>query len=376
MSGASSADKTEQATPQKLRKAREKGQVARSKDLATSALIIGCSLMLVSSADWFAQGVKAMSVYNLAITRAELNTPGMMLHHVGQTLVMMLQLLSPLFMLVLFLGLAAGALPGGVVFNLPQAGFKISRISPLKGLGKIFSSRSLVELGKSVLKVTLMLSIMWFFLQANLVKLLNTSMLPVDEAVSQGVDMISSSLLYLGLGLGIITMIDVPYQFWQHKKELKMSKQEVKDEHKQMEGRPEIKARIRQMQQQMSRSRAEVSVPNADVLLMNPTHYAVALKYDSSRAEAPFVIGKGIDDVALYMRQLAKQHGVEVVTAPPLARAVYHSTQIEQQIPPGLFMAVAHVLHYVMQIKQARAGQADMPSPLPNFSIPSHLRKD
>lgn len=376
MSGASSADKTEQATPQKLRKAREKGQVARSKDLATSALIIGCSLMLVSSADWFAQGVKAMSVYNLAITRAELNTPGMMLHHVGQTLVMMLQLLSPLFMLVLFLGLAAGALPGGVVFNLPQAGFKISRISPLKGLGKIFSSRSLVELGKSVLKVTLMLSIMWFFLQANLVKLLNTSMLPVDEAVSQGVDMISSSLLYLGLGLGIITMIDVPYQFWQHKKELKMSKQEVKDEHKQMEGRPEIKARIRQMQQQMSRSRAEVSVPNADVLLMNPTHYAVALKYDPARAEAPFVIGKGIDEVALYMRQLAKQHGVEVVTAPPLARAVYHSTQIEQQIPPGLFMAVAHVLHYVMQIKQARAGQADMPSPLPNFSIPSHLRKD
>lgn len=235
------------------------------------------------------------------------------------------------------MGLAAGALPGGVVFNLPQAGFKISRISPLKGLGKIFSSRSLVELGKSVLKVTLMLSIMWFFLQANLVKLLNTSMLPVDEAVSQGVDMISSSLLYLGLGLGIITMIDVPYQFWQHKKELKMSKQEVKDEHKQMEGRPEIKARIRQMQQQMSRSRAEVSVPNADVLLMNPTHYAVALKYDSSRAEAPFVIGKGIDDVALYMRQLAKQHGVEVVTAPPLARAVYHSTQIEQQIPRPIY---------------------------------------
>lgn len=376
MSQQSGADKTEQATPQKLRKAREQGQVPRSKDLASSALIIGCSLMLFTSADWFASGIREMAAHNMMVTREELDTPGMMMRHAGESLLAMLEVLAPLFFMVLLLALVSGALPGGPVFNLTLLEFKGSRIDPIKGLGKLFSSRSLVELLKSVLKVSLLLTIMWLFLSHNLTYLLNISMLPLDEAVSRGIELISLALMYLGAGLLLITFIDVPYQYWQHQKELKMTKQEVKDEHKQMEGKPEIKAKIRALQQQMSRSRAEVSVPQADVILVNPSHYAVALKYDPKRAEAPFVIGKGIDEVALYMRELARRHNVEVVSAPPLARAVYHSTQIEQQIPAGLFKAVAHVLHYVLQIRAARQGKSAMPSPLPNFDIPPHLRKD
>ncbi|MGI2258594.1 flagellar biosynthesis protein FlhB [Shewanella sp. GXUN23E] len=376
MSQQGSADKTEQATPQKLRKAREQGQVPRSKDLASSVLIISCSLLLFTSADWFAAGVRELAAYNMMLTREELDTPGMMMRHAGQSLLAMLHILGPLMLMVLILSLVSGALPGGPVFNLTLALFKGSRVDPIKGLGKLFSSRSLVELLKSMLKVSLLLSIMWLFLRHHLTYLLNISQLPVDEAVSRGVELISLALMYLGAGLLLITFIDVPYQYFQHKKELKMSKQEVKDEHKQMEGKPEIKAKIRALQQQMARSRAEVSVPQADVILVNPTHYAVALKYDPKRAEAPFVIGKGIDEVALYMRELATRHSVEIVSAPPLARAVYHSTQIEQQIPAGLFKAVAHVLHYVLQIRAARQGKSAMPSPLPAFDIPPHLRKD
>jgi flagellar biosynthetic protein FlhB len=369
-------DKTEDATPQRIRKARDEGQVPRSKDLASAALIIGCSLMLSSSADWFAAKMSQLTRYNMLLTSEDLARDDVMLMHLGTSLVKMLELLTPLFIMVGLLAAVAGALPGGPIFNFNNANFKYSRIDPIAGLGRIISINSLIELIKSVLKITLLIGIMLGFLDSNLDSLINYNQLPIDEAVSKGISMLSTGMLYLGTGLIAIAFIDVPYQYWHHLNELKMSRQEIKDEHKQQEGKPEIKAKIRQLQHRMGRSRADTAIPKADVLLVNPTHYAIALKYDADLADAPYVLTKGTEELALYMRKLAKQHNVEIIEIPSLARAIYHSTQVDQQIPSALFMAIAHVLSYVMQIKASRKGLQQKPDPLPQFFIPPHLRHD
>lgn len=369
-------DKTEDATPQRIRKARDEGQVPRSKDLASAALIIGCSLMLTNSADWFAAKMSQLTRYNMLLTSEDLARDDVMLMHLGTSLVKMLELLTPLFIMVGLLAAVAGALPGGPIFNFNNANFKYSRIDPISGLGRIISINSLIELIKSVLKITLLIGIMLGFLDSNLDSLINYNQLPIDEAVTKGISMLSTGMLYLGTGLIAIAFIDVPYQYWHHLNELKMSRQEIKDEHKQQEGKPEIKAKIRQLQHRMGRSRADTAIPKADVLLVNPTHYAIALKYDADLADAPYVLTKGTEELALYMRKLAKQHNVEIIEMPALARAIYHSTQVDQQIPSALFMAIAHVLSYVMQIKASRKGLQQKPDPLPQFFIPPHLRHD
>ncbi|MCL1050907.1 flagellar biosynthesis protein FlhB [Shewanella abyssi] len=368
--------KTEKATPQKLKKARDEGQVPRSKDLASSALIIGCSLLLTTTADWIAAKVAELTRLNMSFTKAQLDEPGMMTRHLAHSLLEILNILGPLFLMVAIIAMIAGAMPGGPIFSLKNASFKYSRIDPIAGLGRIASVKSLVELVKSILKIVLLISIMLLFLEKNFQSLMAVSQLPIDEAVMRGIDMLSLAMFYLGLGLLVITFIDVPYQYWHHHKELKMSLQEVKDEHKQQDGKPEIKAKIRQMQQRISRSRADISIPKADVLLVNPNHYAVALKYELTKADAPYVVAKGTDELALYMRDIAKRHDVEVVELPPLTRAIYYSTQIDQQIPAGLFVAIAHVLTYVMQLQAARQGQQAKPDPLPHFFIPKTLQHD
>lgn len=278
--------------------------------------------------------------------------------------------------MVALVAMIAGAMPGGPVLSFKNASVKYSRIDPLAGLGRMASVKSLVELIKSILKIVLLVGIMLVFLDKNLQTLLTFTQLPVDEAVSKVVDMLSLGMFFLGLGLLLISFIDVPYQYWQHHKDLRMSRQEVKDEHKQQDGKPEIKAKIRQMQQRISRSRADVTVPQADVLLVNPTHYAVALKYDLNKADAPYVLTKGTDELALHMRQVARNHGVEVIELPPLTRAIYYSTSVDQQIPAALFIAIAHVLTYVLQIKAAREGKQNQPEPLPHFYIPKNLQHD
>lgn len=376
MSETSKHDKTEDATPQKIRKAREDGQVARSKDLGAASLIIGCSAMLTSSADWFASKMSDIAQYNMMLNSEQLRQPDIMVHHFGTSIMLMLTLLSPLIILVIILAALSGALPGGPVFSFKNASFKYSRIDPKAGLGRMVSSKALVELVKSTLKITLLIGLMLNFLSSNLSHLLSYSQLPIDQAVTKGVDSLAEGMLALGLGLLFIALIDVPYQMWHHLKELKMSRQEIKDEHKQQEGKPEVKSKIRQLQQKMGQSRAEKTIPESDVLLVNPTHYAVAIKYNPELADAPYVMTKGTDDLALYMRQVAKKHDVEIIELPALARAIYHSTQIDQQIPSALFMAIAHVLSYVLQIRAARQGKQHHPEPLPQFFIPSHLRQD
>lgn len=287
MSQSSSQDKTEKASSHKLRKAREKGQTPRSKDLGACVLMIAGSLLLSNSGDWLAQQLMQQTELHMLVSRENLDTPGMMQSHLAAALLGILELLGPLFLMILLLAAIVGGLPGGHVFNLGNAGFKWSRIALLSGLKRMCGTRSLVELGKSCLKVSLLIGIMLLFLKHDFDHLLYLSQQDLLQGASTGLQLLSDYILYLGLGMLVIALVDVPYQLWQHYKELRMSKQEVKDEHKQMEGKPEIKARIRQLQQQFARSRASVAVPQADVLMVNPSHYAVALKYDPARPRPP-----------------------------------------------------------------------------------------
>ncbi|SHH20228.1 flagellar biosynthesis protein FlhB [Ferrimonas marina] len=374
MSQQPAGDKTEKATPQQLKKAREKGQVPRSKDLATAALFIGASLMMLASADWFARHAAEVMRFNMEVSYDDLMRDDVMMSHLGASLLHLMSMVGPLFLLLAVLAMVSGSMPGGFNFAVDSIKFKGSRISPLQGFKRMFSLKSLVELVKSILKISLLLGTLYWLLRGRLAGLLGLYQLPMDQAIAEGVSFLASGVLALGVMLLFIALIDVPWQMFDHQKQLKMTRQQVKDEHKQMEGKPEVKARIRQIQQKMARSRADTAVPKADVVLINPSHFSVALQYDPQRADAPFVIAKGEDELALHIRQLAKTHGVEVVSSPPLARAVYYSTQVEQQIPQALFVAVAQVLSYVLQLKAYRQGKQAKPDALPSFHIPKSLR--
>ncbi|TKB54563.1 flagellar biosynthesis protein FlhB [Ferrimonas aestuarii] len=375
MSGQQSAgEKTEQPTASRLRKARQEGQLARSKDFTSGVLLLAAAATLDFSTQLLIDGMAQITQLNMLISHEQLKTPGMLVQLLGQTILALIQMLVPVLSGLYLCTAIAATLPEGPVFNPASVAFKFDRISLLSGFGRIFSINSIVELGKSILKVALVCGIMWGYLQQVWDTLPMLARQPLVFAIERGAEVIIQGLYYLGAGVAFIGLIDLPYQAWSHKRKLKMTKQEVKEEHKQQEGKPEVKARIRQIQQKMARSRAEVALPKADVLLVNPTHYAVALKYEPDRVDAPYVIAKGVDEVALYMRSLAPKYDLEVISAPPLTRAIYHSTQIEQQIPAALYQAIAHVLNYVLQLKAFRNGKQARPAPLPNFHIPDHLR--
>lgn len=376
MSQSSSQDKTEKATPKKLKKAREEGQNPRSKDLGVFALITVSTLLLSKTKDSLFSHIKQIFEFNLHLTRLDLRQPDVLLQHTGNSIMLMLSLLLPLLLVLFIVGLISGALPGGPVLNIKLVALKFNKLNPIAGIGRMFSAKSIIELGKSFLKIALLLGIMTVFINNNFSSLISISRLPFDESVSYAINFLINGVLYLSGGLFVLAAIDLPLQIYQHNKMLKMSKQEVKDEHIQMEGKPEIKAKIRQIQQRMARSKADISVPTADAVLINPEHYSVALKYDPKKADAPYVVAKGVDDIAIYIRKIAKENNVEIVNAPPLTRAVYYSTNIDQQVPSALFVAIAHVISYVMQIKAAKQGLTKKPSPLPNFVIPEHLRHD
>jgi flagellar biosynthetic protein FlhB len=248
-------------------------------------------------------------------------------------------------------------------------------MNPIKGIGRMFSARSLIELFKAIAKVGLVLTIAILILDVRTADLLAIAEEPTVPAMEHVLWTLGWSFFLLSCATIIIAVIDVPFQIYDHQKKLKMTMQEVKDEHKDSEGKPEVKGRIRQLQREMSQRRMMQDVPTADVVITNPTHYAVALKYDQNSMGAPMVVAKGGDELAFKIMEIARENKVEILRTPPLARAVYHNSDIGQEIPDGLYMAIAQVLAYVFQLRQFRKGHADKPT-MPNFPIPSDLRRD
>lgn len=370
-----SQEKTEEATPRRLEKAKEDGQTARSKELATMAVLIaGAGGMLMFGAQLGAS-MEAIMRDSFTLERSAIFDT----RHMSVQLIASAKdaawALAPILLLLLIAAIAGSIGIGGLLFSGKAIAPKLNRMDPIKGLGRMFSARSLIELVKAIAKVGLVMAIAILILNARTEDLLAIADEPAIPAMEHVLWTLGWSFFVLSCATIIISLIDVPFQIFDHQKKLRMTKQEVKDEYKDSEGKPEVKGKIRQLQREMSQRRMMQDVPTADVVITNPTHYAVALKYDPDSMGAPMVVAKGNDQTAFKIMEIAREHKVEILRTPPLTRAVYHNSDIGEEIPDGLYMAIAQVLAYVFQLRQFRKGRGDKPG-MPDFPIPSDLRRD
>ncbi len=355
-------EKTEQATPKRLRESREKGQVPRSRELSAALVMITGAAMMV-----LAHGPMTAGMLNLI--RSGLSSPGHLPRDasqlpaaLGSAIREALVVIGPFFLVLLVAAVLAPTLTGGWSFSLKPMAPKLEKLNPAKGLKRVFGPKGLIELVKAFAKAALVTGLGVVLLWRWAPELLALGAAPVNQAIGASAGMAAMALLMLSLSLILIAAVDVPFQLWQHAKQLRMTRQEVRDEMKETDGRPEVKSRIRGLQQEFARRRMLQDVPTADVVITNPTHFAVALKYDEARMRAPRVVAKGADLVAARIRELASENRVALFEAPPLARALYRSADIGQEIPATLYVAVAQVLTWVYKVRQARISGAMPPS--------------
>ena len=371
--GDSSQEKTEEPTAKKLEKAKDDGQIPRSKELSTSLILIVGALGLWLSGGLFYNAAKHVFDYNFTVSRAHIFDEQQMLMHLSASALEAILAVIPLMIALVIVAILGPLALGGWMFSGKSLMPKLSRISPLAGFKRMFGMKSLVELLKSWAKVLIVMgcTVMMFFMLKDQVLYLDQE--PQRQAMIHAVDLVMTAALTLACSTLLVSIIDVPFQIYDFTKKMKMSLQEVKDEHKETEGKPEVKQRIRRLQYEASQRRMMQDVPDADVVITNPTHYAVALKYSSDAMEAPILVAKGIDEVALKIREIAKAHQVPVVESPALARSVYTFTPIGKEIPEGLYVAIAQVLAYVYQLDQFFKGQGPRPKQ-PVFPVPTNLR--
>lgn len=348
-------ERTEQPTPKRLKEAREKGQVARSRELTTAVVMMaGASSCLIAGGSML-ESLSNMLRTRLSAAAMSGGDAQFMTEALGGGIASGLTAIAPLMLVVLVAAILAPSLTGGWSFSMKAVAPKLEKLSPAKGLKRIFSSRGLVELVKAFAKALLVTVVAALLLHSMSADLLALGSGPLGPSLSSAAHMIGRCLLILSASLLLIAAIDVPFQLWNHKQQLMMTRQEVRDELKETDGRPEIKSRIRALQQERSRQRMMQDVPTADVVITNPTHFAVALKYDQAGNGAPVVVAKGADLVAARIREIAEEHRVPLFEAPPLARVLFHNIEISEEIPPRLYSAVAQVLTWIYQVKDAHS---------------------
>ena len=372
----SGADKTEDPTEKRKKDSREKGEIARSKELNTLAIMLAGSAGLLIFGGALAQDMMELMRYNFSLSRDVLLNPdsmGAFLLHSGKIALIALQ---PVLLTLLIAALVGPISLGGWLFAAGSLAPKFSRMNPAAGIKRMFSAKALVELLKALAKFFIILIVALLVLKSDIDDLLRIAHEPLELAVIHSLQVVAWSALWMACGLILIAAVDVPVQLWESHQKLLMTKQEVRDEHKDQEGRPEVKQRIRQLQRDMSQRRMMAAIPDADVIITNPTHYAVALKYDAEKGGAPMLLAKGSDFLALKIREIGEKHNILLLESPALARSIYHSTELEQEIPAGLYLAVAQVLAYVYQIRQHQAGKGKRPDPLKDLPIPPDLRRD
>ncbi|MFS2026354.1 flagellar type III secretion system protein FlhB [Massilia sp. CT11-137] len=366
-------DKSEKASAQKLKKAREQGHVVRSKDLATAVgILVSLKLFAFLLPDYLES---FRSLFRLVY--APLGAAGSMENAMtvvwSGAAVLLVKMVLPLAAVPLAI-VAASLVPGGWAVSTSNLVPKFDRFSPVKNLGNLASGKHWTTFATSVAKAALLAVVLVHVVRSALSAWVNLQRMPLSDALLHGGSMMFDGLMALVTVFVLFALIDVPLQAFLFARSQRMSKQEVKEEYKSTEGKPEIRARIRQLQQQMARRNVNKTVPTADVVIVNPEHYAVALKYDTKRAEAPFVVAKGIDEMALYIRSVAAKHQIETIALPPLARAIYNTSQVQQQIPAALYQAVSQVLNYVLQLNAFRAGRRQAAPRFPNdVAVPAAL---
>lgn len=350
-------ERSEEASAKKLADARKKGQVPRSKELATMMVTLAGALMLIASGEHLAREMRQLMAGSFSSDF--LLAPAQTLPSQFYSLLLTgLMAIWPLVLATLVAAVLANILLGGWTFKLS---LKLDRLDPVKGLGKLFSLRSLVELLKSIAKMLFIGLAAYLLLRFMAEDILALGMQEPQQSIANSAALLDWFFLIVSLPLVVIAAIDVPWQLWNYKKELRMTRQEVRDEHKESDGRPEVKAKLREMQQAAARRRMMEKVPTADVVITNPTHFSVALRYDEAKSSAPVLVAKGADEVAARIRALAKDNRVSIVESPRLARALFASTELDAEIPAGLYLAVAQILTYVYQLRSWQAVGGDYP---------------
>lgn len=374
MSEESDLERTEPATPKRIQKARdEEGQVARSQELTTFTLLMAAAAgLLFMGAGLMDQLLKIMKA-GMQLDRDLAFQPDLMLNRLYELAFEALLAMAPLLFLLIIVAFFAPMLLSGWLISSKALMPKFDRINPIKGIGRMFSMRSLIELAKAIVKTIVIGGVATLVIWQNKEAVMSLLTIPIDSGISRmGEYLVMSFLLTSGAMLLIVAM-DVPFQIWEHVKQLRMTKEEIRKEVKEDEGDPYVKARIRGLQREAARRRMMSEIPKADVIVTNPTHYAVALRYKGETMRAPIVVAKGVHLLAARIREVADEHRIPILEAPPLARALYYHAELESEIPEKLYTAVAEVLAYVFQLKRYNEFGGNAPIPPVDVPVPDEL---
>ncbi len=369
-------ERTEEATEKRKKESRDKGEVVRSKELTTLVMMLvsGAGFVFLGSA--LVQDLMQVLRAHLSIERAQIfdlaSYPGLLF----DTLQFSIFSVMPLFILLVVVAIVAPMTLGGWTFSVKPLKPELKKMDPVKGLGRVFSLKGLMELFKALAKFLLVGAAAYFLLKNNIEGFVNLG----NESLAQGISRMGEELMWMFILLSstlfFVVLVDTPFQMWDHNRKQKMTLQEVKDERKETDGNPEVKSKIRQMQQEISQRRMMEEVPKADVVITNPTHFAVALRYDQSNMGAPIVVALGADEIAGHIRRIAVANDVPLLSAPPLARSLYYNCELNEEIPAGLFLAVAQVLAYVYQLRQYEFNGGVAPEFDTDAPIPDDLKRD
>ncbi|NIH16032.1 flagellar biosynthesis protein FlhB [Serratia symbiotica] len=369
----SDLEKSEAPTQHRVEKAREDRQIPRSRELTSLLMLVAGPTIICMSGNNMAQQLAMMLTQGLNFDHSMVSNDKQMLRQLGMLLRQAAWTLLPIMAGLVLVVIAAPTLLGGILFSGKSIKFDLKRMKPLAGLKRIFSSQVVAELLKGILKASLVGWVTSLYLWHNWAAMLHLVTQRTFEALGNALQIIIFCGLLVVLGLTPMVTFDVFYQLWSHFKKLKMTKQDIRDEFKEQEGDPYIKGRLRQQQRTIARRRMMADVPKADVIVTNPTHYAVALQYNDKKMSAPKVLAKGAGEIALRIRQLGSEHRIPLFDAPPLARALYRHSEIGQHIPAILYAAVAEVLAWVYQLRRWRREGGIIPKKPENLPVPEAL---
>lgn len=373
MADESDSPRTEDPTPRRLEQAREEGQVARSRELSTSLSLLAAGLVLYAAGPQFVEGFARVLRLGLSLSSADAFDSAAMLPRLANLALQAGAAIAPLIVALLVVALLGPTLIGGWILSARAVQPDFSRLSPLRGLKMMFSWHGAGELTKAILKALLVAVAAFVVFWNTQSELLGLAAAPLERALASSGGLFSWAFLILSASLALVAAVDVPFQIWRHRKGLSMTREEIRKEMRETEGDPQIKSRIRSEQRARARARMMQEVPKADVIVTNPLHYAVALRYKSSSMRAPTVVAKGAELLAARIRDLGSEHRVPILQAPPLARALYFNTEVGQEIPGPLYNAVAQVLAYVHQLRRWRESGGRPPIEPDELPVPAGL---
>lgn len=369
-------ERTEEPTGKRLRDARERGQIPTSRELNTILMLLlgGAAVMAMSSILY--EGIRASFELGLSVSRETIFDRHGTLIILERAIVEAAKATAPVLGAAAVIAVLGPVIMGGLSFSPSVLSFKWERLDPLTNFKRIFGVQALMELLKSIAKFGLVLAGTFAFLWHFKEQVMGLGREPVTQGIAHAMQLMAWTFIATSACLVLVAAVDAPFQLWNYKRQLRMTRQEIRDEMKDTEGKPEVKRKVREVQMEMAQRRMMTNVPKADVVITNPTHYAVALKYDPKTMAAPVVVAKGADAIAAEIRRIAVESKVMLTSAPPLARALYHSTDIDEPIPMGLYKAVAMVLAYVFQVRRKRWTYNAQPLVMQDLPIPDDLRKD